>query len=323
MNIQRIAFNIELPQSSSGDIPEWVELIPAGPRIQGRDGRWWLNDQPDAIVATFISLQRDVPVDLEHATEIKAPAGEPAPAYGWIKELEVRDGQIWGRVEWTDDGRDLLLSRKYRYLSPAFVFDEATRRIERLSSVGLTNKHNLHLPALNHETEGDTSMPLSEAIRKALGLNAEATEADAVTSINNLQSEKTVALNAAQNPPLDKFVPRADYDQQKQTALNAQTELAQIKKDQQEDAVTTAVDAAIEARKITPANRDYYLACCREDGGLARFNEFVGKQPALAKDSNLDGKKPEGENTALNQEQQQIAELFGNSADDLQKYGQA
>lgn len=25
----------------SGDVPEWVELLPAGPEVQGRDGRSW------------------------------------------------------------------------------------------------------------------------------------------------------------------------------------------------------------------------------------------------------------------------------------------
>jgi len=66
--------------------PGWLLLVPAG-RFEGRDGRFWVNDRPDAIVAAFEAAGQPLPIDWEHATEIKAPAGDPAPAAGWITAL--------------------------------------------------------------------------------------------------------------------------------------------------------------------------------------------------------------------------------------------
>jgi len=90
-----IALNIELP--ADGTVPEWIQLLPAGQEVNGRDGRKWLNDRPDMILAAFAAEGKDVPVDWEHASEIKAPQGEPAPAAGWMKKMELRNGEIWVR----------------------------------------------------------------------------------------------------------------------------------------------------------------------------------------------------------------------------------
>ncbi|MDD1795110.1 phage protease [Enterovibrio sp. ZSDZ42] len=70
----------------------WAEFIPAGTAITGRDGRSWVNDDPNAIVAAFAANGAGLPIDIEHATEIKGKAGEPAPAVGWIKALQAREG---------------------------------------------------------------------------------------------------------------------------------------------------------------------------------------------------------------------------------------
>ncbi len=83
--------------SVAGAPPEWLPLVPAGEFI-GRDGRQWLNDNPDAIVEAHNRAAVDLPVDWEHATEHKAPIGEEAPAAGWISTLEIRDGAVWGQV---------------------------------------------------------------------------------------------------------------------------------------------------------------------------------------------------------------------------------
>ena len=43
---------------------------------------------------------------------------EPAPARGWIVELQGRQDGIWGKVEWTATGRDLVAGKAYRGISP-------------------------------------------------------------------------------------------------------------------------------------------------------------------------------------------------------------
>ncbi len=320
MKRHAIALNFQLPDASA-TLPDWLLLVPAG-QFTGRDGRSWINSQPDKAVAYNRSLARDVVVDIEHASEIKAPKGEPAPAAGWIDQLEVRDGAIWGHVAWNSAGTALLQGREYRYYSPAIIHDGGGR-VLGLKSVGLTNQHNLvELPALNHQQTMEDDMSLTPAIRKSLGLPDTATDADAVVAIEALKSEKAVALNAQLTPAPDKFVPRADYDlvvnqrEALQTSLNAQRQAAQ------EAEITVLVDKAVEDKKIAPASRDYHVATCRQEGGIERFKQFLSVTPALVPDSGLDDKDPGGKQVALNSEQQKIAAMFGNTAEDIAKYNQ-
>ena len=91
------------PPTETAAAPEWIELLPAGV-FYGRDGRGPFRlDDPAAVIASTTALQMNagLPIDYDHATDFGAPEGRPAPAAGWIRELEVRTGAVWGRVEWT------------------------------------------------------------------------------------------------------------------------------------------------------------------------------------------------------------------------------
>jgi hypothetical protein len=156
-----LAGPVELDAASGAEgaaAPDWVTLLPAGPDIAGRSGRRFQlpREAAEAVVAAFRTNGADLPVDLEHSTEIKGPKGEAAPAVGWIKELRVTGaGAVEGRVDWTGAGRGLLAERADRYLSPSVVFDRASRTIRRLVSAGLTNKPDFRMPALAREDGAD------------------------------------------------------------------------------------------------------------------------------------------------------------------------
>lgn len=320
------ALCFELP--ADGTVPDWVELIPAGPEIIGQDGRRWLHDRPQDVVSNS-RIGRDLPLDWEHSTEVKAPKGEKADAAAWIVDLEVRANALWGKLEWTEDGRNSVAKRKYRYLSPVFLFERESGRIVRLKSAGLTNSPNLSLTALNREgahpgpnPSEDRPMKLAEAIRKALGLAEDATEEHAVTAINQMKQDRDTAMNRAESPSLDKFVPRGDYNAALERATNAEQKLADQQKQSLEGEIDTAINQALEDGKITPATADYHKAQCRQEGGLERFKDYVKAAPVIADKSDLDGKDPNRDkDTALNAEQQKIAGMFGNSAEDIAKYG--
>ncbi len=315
---EHVALNFQLPD---GDPPEWLELIPADRLVRGRDGRQWLNDVPESILTAFNADGRDIVFDIEHATEIKAPIGEEAPAVGWIDQLEMRDGAIWGHVSWNGEGRDHIANRRYRYYSPAFAYEKDTLRIRKLSSVALTNKPNLRLKALNHQqTQEENTM--WKRLLKALGLAEDATEEQALNVVSKLQSDLEVTTNRAETPDLAKFVPRADYDAALARATNAEKTLADKEKEVLESEITETVDAALKAGKITPATRDYYTAMCRQENGLVEFKKFLESAPVIGDPSGLDGKRPPTEDgKALNTEQKMIAEMFGNSAEDIANYG--
>lgn len=317
-----------------GQVPERVQLIPAG-AVLGRDGRQWVLDDPQAVVNRFVEQGADLPVDIEHSTELRAPRGEPAPAAGWVHRLEVIDGAIWGAVNWNETGRGLVGGQQYRYLSPVILYNPGDGSIRGLTSVALTNRPNLHLPALNFENTGSVpfgsgpanntggmtpeEQPMLKAVLAALGLPEDATEATAVNAVKELNTKLATAMNA--QPSLEKFVPRADYDQALTRATNAEQGLAEIRKEQLDAQITTAIDAALAAGKITPATVDYHRAQCSQQGGLERFAAFVAAAPALGEPSGLDGKEAPAGAKALNAEQRQVMEMFGNTPEDIAKYG--
>lgn len=306
--------------------PLWVELIPAGEQINGRDSRAWVNDDPQGIVDAFKANGADLPIDIEHATELKAPNGDPAPAVGWVKALELRDGgAIWGLVEWNNEGRWLMEDKSYKYLSPVFTFDTQTKRILQLYSAGLTNQPNLHLTALNQRIKptGEDAMTLSLAICTALGLSAEATEAQAVSAINQLKDDKDKALNSANSPSLEKFVPRADHDAALNRAQEAENKLKEIEDTALNQQIEDELEKAQKAGAITPATVEYHRACCKQEGGLKRFQEFVQSAPKIGEDTDLDSKAANKQGKGLSEEDKAACHLLGLDEDEFTKIKEA
>ncbi len=270
------------------DPPQWIQLLPAGPAVVGRDGRAWSLDDPLAVIrATSLPLA----VTYDHAGFF----GREAPAAGWIEQLEVRNGAVWGRVEWTENGRSAVQGKAYRFVSPEFVHDpDPPRRIAALLGAGLTNGPNLDLaavasrrrPPAHARVNNKEKQPMTPAVRAALGLAENAGENEALAAVEALRNERdqarTAAANAARQPDLAAYVPRADYDAACARLEKTQTALAQQRADAREAAVEKAVAAALENGKIVPATADYHRAQCRLDGGLERFRAFCAAAPEIA-----------------------------------------
>ena len=216
-----LALCFDLSRQTVRDEKVWLPLVPPGV-FSGNDGRTWNNSNPDAVVASFTKKR---PFDIEHATHIKGPKGEKAPAVGWILALQNIGGEVWGMVDWNSEGREMLEKKEYAFYSPAFTFDDAGTVLS-IASVGLTNEPNLdQLPALNRE---ETPMPLPVELTQALGLGADADTASALTAINTIKADHQLALNrAAAGPDLTKFVPKETYE----LALNRATTAEEIWRD--------------------------------------------------------------------------------------------
>ncbi|NAX01444.1 peptidase [Vibrio sp. V34_P3A8T189] len=270
-----LCFKMESVDADASGV--WLPLIPAG-TFQGNDGRTWHNSNPEEIIQRFTKIR---PFDVEHATHIKGPKGEPAPAYGWITKLENRNGEIWGFTEWNTEGREMIEEKKYAFYSPAFGHDKESGFVYTVESAGLTNEPNLNVPALNRQEENE--MKLSPIVVAALGLTESATEQDAVTAINSLKSEKDIALNRASNIDLSVAVPKETY----QLALNRAETAEAALKEIRESEIDALVDGAIKVGKVAPANRDMYVGLCRAEGGIEQFKKFVETAPAIATNSNV------------------------------------
>lgn len=298
----------------SGQAPEWIPLVPAG-QVVGRDGREWVNDNPQLVLDAFAAGAADLPLDLEHATEKKAPQGDPAPAVGWIKELQVRDGQVWGRVEWTETGRNAVESKSYRYVSPVFIYERASRRVVALTSAALTNRPNLFLQALNGQEE---RMTLEELLA-ALGLPKGTTFEAALAHIGKLKGDLVTATNAAASPSLDKFVPRADFDAALARATNAEASLTALNQQAKDKDITAAIEKALAEGKITPATVDYHKAQCALEGGLERFAEYCKAAPVIADPSTMDKKQPDG-GAPIDDVQRAVNAMMGIDDETFKKY---
>lgn len=317
-----VAINTVLPLDAP---PEWIELIPAGAVVTGRDGRQWVNDRPDQVVAEFGIKGRSLPLDWEHATEIKSPKGERAPAAGHIEEVAQREGgSIWGRINWTPQGGEDVRTGAYRYISPVFAYDKNTARILGLISAGLVHEPNLGLKALNsvniHE---DKQMDLKK-VYDALGLVDGANEDQILAAVNKLKADREVAINKATTPDLAKFVPRADHDQAVTRAVNAEQALLA----ERGKALNTEIDAevkqALAAGKIAPASEEYYRAQCRKEGGLEEFRKFVGAAPKIV-DGNalITGEPPAAKQAALSDSEKAVCKQMGVSEADYIKSKEA
>ena len=151
-------------------------------------------------------------------------------------------------------------------------------------------------------------------ILEALGLAADATEAQAVAAVGALKTERDEARSQAAAPPIEQFVPRADYDNALARATAAETELASVRGTARDAEIRQALDAAQEAGKITPATRAYHEARCREQGGLEAFREFVSAAPEIAGGTGAGGSPPAGGPVATTAEKA-VAKAFGHSVE--------
>jgi phage I-like protein len=284
--------------NTDASAPEWIELLPAGV-FYGRDGRGPFRlDDPDAVIESTDALQMNagLPIDYDHATDFGAPEGRPAPAAGWIRELAVRAGSLWGRVEWTARAADSIVAREYRYVSPVFQFDPATGNVTRLLRAGLTNNPNLHLTAIAaaetaaaaNAKDEKMELPTKDLLelREMLGLDADASGADVIAKVRELRvaSEATgVAIGAHANDP-GHYVAIAEFER-------ALTELNALKAERSRERAAHTVEDAIRAGKIVPAQRDWAIAYCAADA--RGFASFASKQPSLlGADSGLGGEPP-------------------------------
>lgn len=288
-----LCFNMMALEANAPGI--WLPMIPAG-NFTGIDGRSWRNPNPDAVVASFTKKR---PFDVEHATHIKAPKGEEAPASGWITQVENRAGEIWGFVKWNAEGRELIEEEKYAFYSPAFAHDPDTGVIYSLESAGLTNSPNLNVPALNRQE--DDPMKLPKLLTDLLGLAEDASAEQAVVAINAIKQAETIALNRSNTPDLNKFIPIETHQVALNRATTAETALKTIA-DKEIDAL---VQTAIDAGKVAPANKDMFVGMCRTEGGIEQFKNFVGSAPAIA--TNAQKKLPVDASGAAVLEEHEIA----------------
>lgn len=184
---------LALASSAAGEPaapPDWVMMLPAG-LSHTNDGRFFKNYDPEGVIARTKSNGLEIPVDINHGIEI----GLSEPSMGWVKDYEVRNGEIWALVEWTDLGREQVLSKHYRYISPAMNHDTDSNVID-FQSVALTNKPALIMPALAN-TQNNAAASAAQNPQQTETLMDEATLAKFRKIFNLADDADETAVQAA------------------------------------------------------------------------------------------------------------------------------
>lgn len=298
---------VDLAAEANAAPPEWVQVFPASSgTLEASDGRRFKLSDAAAVIAASLAGGRDLPIDFDHATDLAAKEGRPAPACGWIKAFEIRDDGIWAQVAWNERGRTALAGLEYRYLSPVFSLTKDTREVTRILRASLTNNPAFEMTALAHaQQEKNPVDELLKALCQALGLDLEKTDRDAaiarVTELAARQGDAAVPVTelasalgidaegakpeslvtaiaalkaqaAAAEPDPTKFVDLATF-------RATRDQLAALQSSISTERAAAAVDSAIKDGRLIPAQRDWGIAYASRD--LAGFEEFVGKQPQL------------------------------------------
>lgn len=315
-------------------IPEWIHLLPAG-RVETYDGRGpYTAADLAAIVAASMDYKARIVVDENHATDLAAKQGLPAPAKGYIVAMEARADGIWAQVDWTAAGRALLADRAYWGISPVFHHTK-DGRVVRILRAALTNDPALRgLTALSSETEA--SMVDMKKLARALDLAEDADE-DAILAaiarmkeksaetmpaetlaelgrIFGVEGEATAVLAAAK---LAKASGGAAQDLATQLAA-VRTELDALKSAALRAASEAYVDQALREGRagVNAGNRDELVALHMEHPAVVE--KLIGAAPRLAGDlaRRAAAPPPKAGEVALTEEQLAVAAALGIAAKD-------
>lgn len=326
------------PVSSDGTLPEWIQLTNAD-HLDCRDGRRFSIPDANQLVKASLAYARteDVAIDYDHQADYAEFNGQPAPAAGWIKELEARPDGIWGRVEWTPKAAEHIKNKEYRYISPSFYRTKAGV-VTCIYGAALTNRPALSMKALANaqptqttenemdetlkallsamnlpeDTSADKAMALvkelasaKEKATSALGLKKEATVSDMEKALT-----ETLSAKAPQQPDPSKYVPMAAFDEMSK-------ELASVQKSLKEDKAASAVAAAKKAGKLSPAMEQWGKELASSDPEA--FAAYVASAPSLSGESTASGEPSGDKPSSLTDAEKETCRALGIEAADFLK----
>ena len=304
--------------SGAPEAPSSITIWPGRGEVRTQDGRgpWKLDAAESVIVASLKAVAGNVlPVDIDHGVHVPGH-GRTGRAVGWISALKVdaASGAVQADVEWTDEGRQLVTSRAYRFVSPTFASDKAGR-VRAFLGVALVNSPAItELPKVASAIQGAGANPKSPLsaqenamteeelakLRTALGLDEKAEGTAIVTAAEKVSAAHAVLVTAARKVAVaagqDELTVEtatgiaaklkasdADPDPAKYVPIGTfeelKVEVAGLKQANADDAATTVVEDAIKGGKVIPAQKDWAMNYARQD--LAGFRDYLAKTPVI------------------------------------------
>jgi phage I-like protein len=321
--LQAPLLNIEIAAAQGAgatgapEAPSTITIWPGRGEVQPQDGRGpWKLDAAESVIADSLKAGSGnvLPVDIDHGVHVPG-FGRTSRAVGWISALKVdaASGAVSADVEWTEEGRQLVTSRAYRFISPTFFSDKAGR-VRRFLGAALVNCPAIpELPKVASAVDpvtGATS-PLSDQenamteeelvkLRKGLGLDENADGAAIVTAAEKISAahaglvtaaakvakavgQDELTLEAATGIAAKLKTTGADPDPAKyvpiETFEELKVEVASLRQASTDGQATQEVEAAIKAGKVIPAQKDWALNYARRD--IAGFQDYLEKTPVI------------------------------------------
>ncbi len=136
---------VEFAEADDGTPYCWHRLVPVG---SWRHPRYGVVEITPDDVAEFAQhwqeqvLGQEVPVD-----ELEGHRLSDEGAYGWLREVDVRDDGLWGKIEWTPPGVQAVQEQRYKYISPQLYLRDLPYRTNEggrvpnvVKALSLTNR---------------------------------------------------------------------------------------------------------------------------------------------------------------------------------------
>lgn len=292
---------IVLAQSSDGQLPSRIELMPVGPIV--------LNDQRGA-VATLSNAEAVIarslakatgnvlPIDFAHGMDGRS--GADPRAAGWITGLSVEGDRIMADVEWTPAGEEAVRGKIFRFISPTFTADEGSKQVDRILRAGLTNNPALpELAKVASQQETDDMPKWLETLAAKLGMPEETDEtkimaaaeaaveqagrAAGIVTAAGLDGELTETAATAITARLTVGSEGSDPDPAKFVTMAAfqdvSAQLAALQKTVSGDRASAVVAAAMSDGKVSPALEPWAKSYAEKD--LEGFRTWLASAPVI------------------------------------------
>lgn len=252
---------------------DWVQLAPFGqwPNVVGL--QHFQRPEAQEVVNEFQSVLNTPARLVGLPWYIGHPDHEPLKArykdtraYGRIKELQVRDDGLYGRVKFSTDGMKLINEEAFHGHSVIWAMRKGSDgrwHPFRLKSVGWTNEPQIPVAPVTAANEESKTMDRAKLIA-TLGLAANATDEQIEAAISGLKTK-----NAANETQITTLTQERDAEKGKVTTLTAQLATAN----------TATTTAQTEAANERVRSRDLLIAQGVRDGKIlvAEQDAWKGK----------------------------------------------
>jgi phage I-like protein len=237
----RAVVPLEFAEGALTEPHSWHPIVPVGTWRHPKHGEVTITPEDVRELAEHFSAQiigQQVPVD-----QGEGHAQERDGAFGWLDEVEVREGGLYGRLTWTSKGAEAVGDRRFKYLSPVihtrdlpFTDAEGKPVANVVKAIALTNH-----PVFKGQPELTVNMSEYEAVADddaEVAADPEAAPApDPDTNGGDAMSEDITGVQEEEAP--EAVTPEADAPAADDEALAASEE-------------TDATDADAEATTEEP-----------------------------------------------------------------------